>query len=119
MKKVLFVFVVLVMCGIVMVATPYEELQYNFPLDEGINKMTAAVVALIASILGAVMNIRKALLVWAGMILFMITSECGGIMSFSVYTIVMSLIMCAIVFIWADEDEEIKDFIMTLFKEEE
>lgn len=102
-----------------MVATPYEELQYDFPLDEGSNKLCAATIALIASIWGAVMNIRKAILVWAGMIMLIALLAKFGIMCFGVGTIFAALVMCAVLFIWADKDDEIKDFILTPFKDEE
>ena len=119
MKKTLFVLVLLALCGIVLVATPYEELQYNFPLDEGSNKLCAATIALISAIWGALVNIRKAVLVWGGMILIIALLAKFGIMCFGVGTIFAALVMCAVVFVWADKDEEIKDFLRTPFKEDE
>ena len=116
MKKALFVIFMIVMCIVVMIATPKEQLGYDFPLDEGTNKLTAATIALIASILGA-LDIKKTPFIWGGMLVVM--SVLADVMLFGAGTIFSSLFMCAVVAIWANKDAEIKDFLLTLFKDDE
>ena len=106
----------IVMCIVVMIATPKEQLGYDFPLDEGTNKLTAATIALIASILGA-LDIKKTPFIWGGMVVVM--SLLDDLMLFGAGTILYSLFMCAVVAIWANKDAEIKDFLLTLFKDDE
>ncbi len=118
MKKAIFVVVIAVLFVVVMIATPAEQLSYNFPLDEGSNKLAAATMALVASIWGAVVNIKKSLFIWGGMVVLMAVMAKFGIMCFGTGTILTSVIMCGIVGVWANNDEEIKNFLLTPFKEE-
>ena len=116
MKKAVFCFVLIVLFVVVMIATPYEELQYNFPLDEGTNKLAAATIALVAAIWGA-LDIKKALFIWGGMVVVM--ALLADVMLLGAGTIFSSLLMCAVAAIWANNDDEIKDFLLTPFKDEE
>ena len=104
---------------LVMMVTPAEQLSYNFPLDEGSNKLAAATMALVASVWGAVVNIKKSLFIWGGMVVTMALLEVLSIIGLSLGTIILSLIMCAVAAIWANNDEEIKDFLLTPFKDED
>ncbi len=107
----------IVMCIVVMIATPKEQLGYNFPLDEGINKLTAATIALMSAIWGAI-EIKKSLFIWGGMVVVM-ELLADDLMLFGAGTIFSSLFMCAVAAIWANKDAEIKDFLLTLFKDDE
>lgn len=118
MKKAIFVLVVFVLFVLVMVATPTEELGYDFPLDQGSNKLIAATLALVASLWGAVVEIKKSLLIWTVMILIMALLARFGIFCIGMQTILLAVVMCGVTGIWANEDDEIKDFILTPFKEE-
>ncbi len=102
---------------VVMIATPKEQLGYDFPLDEGTNKLAAATIALVAAIWGA-LDIKKALFIWGGMVVVMALLA-DDVMLLGAGTIFSSLFMCAIAAIWANNDEEIKDFLLTPFKDEE
>ena len=117
-KKAIFVVVVFILFVLVMVATPAEELGYDFPLDEGTNKLAAATLALIAAISGALVDIKKSLIVWASMIIAMALLSKIGVLCIGMGTLLVSVVMCGIVAIWANEDSEIKDFLLTPFKDE-
>ena len=112
MKKLFFVAVMAVCAVLVMWATPASELGYNFPLDEGSNKLIAAFLALIASLAGAVISLKKALVV----LLFttIVMAYFYGPLTLSAFCA-----MYALARVMADANPEIKDFILTPFKEEE
>ena len=119
MKKAIFCFVMFVLFVLVMVATPTEELGYDFPLDQGGNKLMAATIATIAALWGAVVEIKKSLFIWASMIIVMALLSKLGILYVGMGTFLVSVVMCGMVGIWANEDEEIKNFILTPFKDDE
>ena len=103
----------MVVCAILVVwATPSVELGYEFPLDEGINKVAAAFIALVASLAGAVISLKKALAVLFFMTVVMV--YCYGPLTLFAFGV-----MFALARVMADANPEIKDFILTPFKPEE
>ena len=96
----------------VAMATPAVELSYDFPLDEGGNKLMAAFIALIASLAGAVISIRKALVV-------LLFTAIAMVYFFSPLTFLAFGAMFALARVMVDGNSELKDFIITPFKPEE
>lgn len=119
MKKILFVITVLLLCGVVMMVTPCDEQSlYDLPSTSGGEKIVVATVALIASIWGAIVEIKKSLLVWAGMVVLMALLSKAGVVDLDGATILASVIMCGIVGVWANNDAEIKNFLLIPFDDE-
>lgn len=112
MKKFIFVLVMAVCAVLVVVVTPANELGYDFPLDEGGNKLVAAFIALVASLAGAVISLKKALAVLFFMTVVMV--YCYGPLTLLAFGVMFTLAR-----VMADANPEIKDFILTPFKPEE
>ena len=112
MKKLVFVAAMAVCATMVMWATPASELGYDFPLDEGGIKLMAAFIALIASLAGAVVSIRKALVV-------LFFTAIAMVYFFSPLTFLAFGAMFALARVMVDGNSEIKEFILTPFKPEE
>lgn len=112
MKKLVFVAAMAVCATMVMWATPSVELGYDFPLDEGGNKLISAFIALIASLAGAVISIKKTLVV-------LFFTAIAMVYFFSPLTFLAFGVMFTLARVMADANPEIKDFILTPFKPEE
>jgi len=111
MKKVIFCITMLVMFILVMVATPAKSLEYNYPLDEGMDKLLAAMLSLVVSLWGAVTTKVKQLFLAIGL---------AGIMLyiFGIAAMLSSLGMYFIAVLWVGEYPELKESITKPFKEE-
>lgn len=110
-KKVAFVVTMFVLFLLVMVATPAEELGYNFPLDEGGNKLAAGFIALVASLYGAIASRAR-------MIMTLVLMNVIEVFAFGCLTGVFADIMFVIATVMA-MDADVKDFILAPFKDDE
>lgn len=104
--------VMFVLFVIVMVATPKEELGYDFPLDEGSNRLAAAMVALLLSLWGAVVSDKQ-------MVLPCVLLFTTMILLFGVAAAFAAALMFAVARAMVSRNPELRDFILTPFKDEE
>ena len=109
MKKFIFVLVMAVCAVAIIVTTPTVDFIDDFQLDNGLNKLMAAFMALILALAGAVLDIRKAVV---ALMVGIILSGClCGMIPMFIFGAQFAIARLL-------SDDEIKDFILTPFKEE-
>lgn len=112
MKKFLFVLGAVLFFCIIAALTPADVLGYNFPGDEGVNKMIAAMVATFVVIAGAVVSDLKAGAIWVGGGVF-IAAYAGG------DALIVCLVGCIAARLATGYYPELIDFILTPLKPDE
>lgn len=111
-QKVIFTVAMIICFIIVMMATPEVELGYNFPGDEGTNKLLAGLVALIASLWGSVTSRVK-------MVAILFVLSIVMISFFGLASMFAAGLMFIVAVVMVMKSPELKDFILTPFKDEE
>lgn len=105
--------VAMIICFIiVVVATPKAELGYNFPGDEGTNKLIAGMISLIASLWGAVTSRVK-------MVAILFVLSIVMISFFGLASMFAAGFMFIVAVMMVMKSPELKDFILAPFKDEE
>lgn len=112
MKKKVFFAVMFILFWVVVYVTPKAELGYDYPPDEGVNKLFAGILAVVLSLWGAVSGRKR--IAWIYMCSLPVM-----LFSFGVSAAFAYVVMALFSFIMVDGDENLKDFLLTPFKEED
>ena len=113
MKKMVFCIAMMVCFFIVAALTKDVDLGYEFPLDEGGNKLAAGFIAIVTAIWGATMdNIRWSLIIW--MVIAVAMAYLFGIPAFIAF-----MVVCAVTRVWVQSDSEIQDMLRKPFDPED
>lgn len=102
MKKIAYFFLLATMVIAVAALTPLIKPEYNFPLDGGINKLFAAVVALAVTLWVSLMEKRSHAAVIIAIITAILMMSCGAEAG------IVFGILCAVCRVLAEDDYELR-----------
>lgn len=111
MKKVYFLLAMAALFILGMVVTPDTSVEYDFPLDNGMNKLLAATISLVVSLWGAVAKKGMKLILAISLILAMLYF-------FGPAAMFAAMAMYAVAVKMVSDNPELKDFIEKPFAEE-
>ena len=110
-NKVYFIIAMVMLFILGMVVTPDSNIEYNFPLDNGMNKLLAATLSLVVSLWGAVSKKGMKLILAVALVSVML--YCFGIPA-----MFAAMAMYAVAVKMVSDSPELKDFIEKPFAEE-